>query len=776
MKIENTSRTREKSFEDHWSEAERMLELSMHLEAKTLFEWLCRRHAIAYSEEQLRLFQDKVSLWRAQERPKKKDPVEIVEHAGKAYEFGPVIMAPEDPAEWGAWCEALVAWRKKTRAAMHYDDEMYLRSDLAWTSSCFTWNHVMLWDTRFMDAENGCFKVDELLDYGEKEFGGYDILVLWPDYPRIGIDDRNQFDHYRGVPGGLDGLRDVADRCHARGTKLFVAYKPWDTDTRREDVSEVDANVALVKRINADGMFLDTMSSAEAGHREKVDAARAGVAFAPESMRDRLDMIPSCNMELQIQVKPWAGGELPPAVLKNKWLEPRHQHFIDGHRPKLERSAKCHMAWMNGSGLFVWDNGFCMKVVWCPRDRSLIRSMMSVLRRYASLFSTEQWKPLVSTEDERIFAGLREENGLRLWTLTNKKEEQVEGTFLVVPHEENEHYYDLIAGREIEVTPRDGMVELKGSIRPRGIGGILAGTKDALGDGFDVFLAKQAEIDARADFTVDTVPPPEELKIVASTKKLAECDISLDAMVAVPGYDGEIEVSFRVRECLLYEPTTSEHREEIFRPHLEMSTLKKDVSISPYAVDLTPVTNQDYAKFMKASGYVPVHAENFLKHWKNGVPPEEKANHPVVYVGLADARAYAAWAGKRLPTEEEWQRAAGGEDDLEYPWGREFDSKFCNDGATGGTTSVDAFPRGRSPYGCYDMCGNVWELPESERHDGMTRFCILKGGSYYEVTGSQWYSDGGPQRCDFAGKYILFWAGLDRSPTIGFRCVVDMFT
>ena len=145
-----------------------------------------------------------------------------------------------------------------------------------------------------------------------------------------------------------------------------------------------------------------------------------------------------------------------------------------------------------------------------------------------------------------------------------------------------------------------------------------------------------------------------------------------------------------------------------------------------------------------------------------------------MYVDLDDARSYARWAGKHLPTEEQWQYAAGGPTALAYPWGARFKPGCCNAGETGGTTPVLAFPNGRSPFGCYDMCGNTWEWTESQRSDGHTRFCMLKGGSWFQAKGSHWYADGGPQPTRHAAKFLLSWPGLDRCGTIGFRCVVDV--
>ena len=109
-----------------------------------------------------------------------------------------------------------------------------------------------------------------------------------------------------------------------------------------------------------------------------------------------------------------------------------------------------------------------------------------------------------------------------------------------------------------------------------------------------------------------------------------------------------------------------------------------------------------------------------------------------------------------------------------YPWGAEMKPNVCNDGSTGTTTAVGMYNEGHSPFGCYDMCGNIWHWTESERTHDQVRFCILKGGSYYKAEGSYWYADGGPQPCNFAAKYIFSWPGLDRAATIGFRCVVDL--
>ena len=196
------------------------------------------------------------------------------------------------------------------------------------------------------------------------------------------------------------------------------------------------------------------------------------------------------------------------------------------------------------------------------------------------------------------------------------------------------------------------------------------------------------------------------------------------------------------------------------------------LEIMPFFIDEAEVTNAEYKEFLDSSGYEPEHKENFLRHWPHGKMPPELPDHPVVYVDIDDARAYAKWAGKRLPTEFEWQLAAQGPDNRKWPWGKEFDPNKCN---TTGTHTLPArsLPGGKSPYGCYNMSGNVWEWTESCHDDGHTRFVMIRGGSYFNASGSIWYIKGGPQPCGHHAKFIRVWPGLDRCSTVGFRCVVD---
>jgi formylglycine-generating enzyme required for sulfatase activity len=153
------------------------------------------------------------------------------------------------------------------------------------------------------------------------------------------------------------------------------------------------------------------------------------------------------------------------------------------------------------------------------------------------------------------------------------------------------------------------------------------------------------------------------------------------------------------------------------------------------------------------------------------VPGQEK--YPVAYVSLRDAEAYARWAGKRLPTEAEWQLAAQGTDSRLWPWGNDFHATKCNN-AFGRPTPVDAFPKGESPYGVADLVGNVWQMTADVYCNGAYYFNIIRGGSFFRPESSFWYIQGGPQSLDMRQMQLLVSDGYDRSSTVGFRCVRDL--
>ena len=162
-------------------------------------------------------------------------------------------------------------------------------------------------------------------------------------------------------------------------------------------------------------------------------------------------------------------------------------------------------------------------------------------------------------------------------------------------------------------------------------------------------------------------------------------------------------------------------------------------------MDIFPVTNEKYTEFILADGYgnqsywsdagwtwKTTNQVKRPEYWND--PKWNQPNHPVVGVSFHEAKAYANWAGRRLPTEQEWEKVARGTDGRMYPWGNAFDSNNCNSSESGiqQTTPVTAYSDGVSPHGCYDMAGNVWEWCESQFNEDESRR-VIRGGSWFNL-------------------------------------------
>jgi formylglycine-generating enzyme required for sulfatase activity len=195
-------------------------------------------------------------------------------------------------------------------------------------------------------------------------------------------------------------------------------------------------------------------------------------------------------------------------------------------------------------------------------------------------------------------------------------------------------------------------------------------------------------------------------------------------------------------------------------------THHRRLQLAPYFIDRVPVTNAAFAAFLSASHYHPADDHNFLRDWTDGRYPAGWGNKPVTWVALEDARAYAVWAGKRLPHDYEWQFAAQSDDGRTYPWGDSWDASRVppvdNGRQRRAPADVDAHPSGASPFGVLDLEGNVSQWTD-EFEDEHTRAAIVRGVWYFPQT----------DRLDEHEKYLLVSPRSDRAGTIGFRCVVD---
>lgn len=185
---------------------------------------------------------------------------------------------------------------------------------------------------------------------------------------------------------------------------------------------------------------------------------------------------------------------------------------------------------------------------------------------------------------------------------------------------------------------------------------------------------------------------------------------------------------------------------------------QQEIYLAAYRIDRYPVTNGQYLVFCQDTGHP------FPKHWNGSHPSDAIRHHPVSRINHPSAQAYAEWAGKRLPAEVEWEKAARGIDGRLFPWGNTFNPDACcwNRTGEGGVTTdpVNAHPSGASPYGVMDMAGNLFEWCE----DGPSQYnAYLKGGAWIttEILDLRAAARGNSGRTNNAAAFY------------GFRCVKE---
>ena len=191
------------------------------------------------------------------------------------------------------------------------------------------------------------------------------------------------------------------------------------------------------------------------------------------------------------------------------------------------------------------------------------------------------------------------------------------------------------------------------------------------------------------------------------------------------------------------------------------------VFVAAFYIDKYEVTNGQYAKFISETGH------RKPKFWDD--PLLNAPEQPVVGVNWEDAEAYAAWAGKRLPTANEWEKAARSVDGRLYPWGNDYDATLGNfddgggmdgsrDGYAMASAPVGNFIEGISPYGLHDMAGNVWEWIVEQPREPLDTI----PEKTYSIRGGSWTNGAGDTRTTIA--YIYPAQCSDHSSSVGFRC------
>ncbi|CAE8619901.1 unnamed protein product [Polarella glacialis] len=146
----------------------------------------------------------------------------------------PLFPPPRDAESQPQWLGKLTAWKEQVRREINYTGGIYDDPAVNWTRLSYVQPQTHLYDRYLYDPVKHEYTVDRYMDDVTTRYGGIDSILLWPTYTNLGIDDRNQFDYFRALPGGLSGLQELTAQFHKRGVHVLWAYNPWDHGTRND--------------------------------------------------------------------------------------------------------------------------------------------------------------------------------------------------------------------------------------------------------------------------------------------------------------------------------------------------------------------------------------------------------------------------------------------------------------------------------------------------------------------------------------------------------------
>jgi len=711
-----------------------------------------------------------------------------------------------------------------------FNNSLFEREDLAWIRHSYLNQAMMAWDHNFYDARQKRYTLPDFIDMNNKVLGGAEIYGLWPTWPTLGLDQRNQWDLFRTMPGGISKLQSLAELTHKNHSHFFIAFNPWDTSTRNED--PYDGMSEMVRQIDADGVVLDCSGASSKELRDAADAGKKGVVMYSEGMAVPKDMqgIVSGRVHNALYYCPMLN--------LNKLIKPDFAIFRVVEIGKERIRREYNLSLFNGYGTEnnLYSPG---RPYWLEEQWNYLARILMIQRENARNFTSFDYTPLLSTLHDGVYVNKWPHGDKTIYTIFNLLPEGIFDALFEVETDDAFHFVDLWNHEEAKTFSQNGkdyiVADLAGFSKKwlgtnnEGSVGVLARFKKRLRTSLNLpadeltFAAEEGTYirvwagmpsyqGKFKDYSTDmqTIRLLKEFgrsegKFVVQLFDRKQQLIDENVITFAPA-SARLISSVKLTKRVSTVPTgmvkipagkfiQKEKLGDSFIPYPE-KLCNDTCRVKSYFMDIHPVTNVQFKRFLVESGYQPEDRENFLKHWQNENIQTGDEEKPVVYVSLEDAKAYAKWAGKRLPTELEWQYAAqAGDPDREWPWGKDsgiqkefvfvtntltveslkgVDSTYCNPG-NGKYEVVGNYPKGKNPWDLEDLVGSVWQLTNDEYDNGSYTFILLKGGSYFKAKDSWWYVQGGPQPLTYRQKLLRVSPGFERNATVGFRCVKDAY-
>ena len=285
-------------------------------------------------------------------------------------------------------------WKENTRS--RYDLRKYLKPKNNWIRKNYITHFTFAYGKESFNYSKKKFNIEKIIKEG-KEFGGYDSLIFWHQYPRLGLDNTNQWHLYKYLPEQYKTIKKIVKECHKNGIKFFIPFKPWDVKSNESLDHHAEFLENFISKTNIDGFFLDTMSSVPESFlriKKKFPSFEFASEGTPREQRQIEQLTSSWDQIGDIR------RNYKVAVESNifRFVFPEHPlNLVSRWSVGSDKDSIIKRAAFNGTGLVIWQDVFGCWLPFSKKQKQLIKKLKKILNKFHDIIFGSNSIPLIDT-------------------------------------------------------------------------------------------------------------------------------------------------------------------------------------------------------------------------------------------------------------------------------------------------------------------------------------------------------------------------------------------
>ena len=316
-------------------------------------------------------------------------------------------------------------WKENTRN--RYDLRKYFKPKQRWIQKNYLQHFTFAYGKEAFEYKNTKFKINKIIKEG-KEFGGYDSIIFWHQYPRLGLDKTNQWELYRYLPEDYKSIKKIVDECHVNNIKFFIPFKPWDVRSNESLDKHAQSLEKFIHKTNIDGFFLDTMSALPESFlsiQKKYPSFEFCSEGTPKEQRQieqltsSWDQIGDIRRNYKVEVE----------ANMFRFVFPEHPlNLVSRWSVGSDKDSIIKRAAFNGTGLVIWQDVFGCWLPFSKKQKQLIKQLKKILVKFHGLFFGNNSIPLIDTLSNGIICNqFANNNNQRIYSIYNFTSKKING-------------------------------------------------------------------------------------------------------------------------------------------------------------------------------------------------------------------------------------------------------------------------------------------------------------------------------------------------------------